>query len=688
MKSKVLLLLIFTISIAGSGFSQKFIYFPTWNVDSLLAMLPAQTGTERIKTLNRLATSLSYIDYDSSLVYAGEALELSKEIGYKEGMGKAFTNFGYISAFRGNYPEALKNYFNALQVFENAGMKGETAHIYSSIATVHYYAKNRDKAIENCKVALRIYREQNNEGIRPGSVKDSIIVYAQMSLYYYLSDSCRKAVDYTLKYLDVGRRNNFGRTDLFFYLILAGERYSCLGQTDSARLFLNKALAYPDENRDIVSLKYRAVHAMGILNYSLGKTDSAIICFKKALKFYNEKGFLFWSSSLAQTLGYIYYKRNQIDIAVNYLHLAESFFNEILEKKSWYRHDSLKHIASWGMELYIPVSPVAVKVLAWNSAVSTFYLLYQIKKAGGETNEALNYYIAYSNAGDTLEKIRHSQELIQLQTSFETERYEEKINTLSQANEIHQLKLEQSRYFLFGLGTLLVIIVLVAVFILRLNKLQDQQQNLLLQQKLFRSQMNPHFIFNSLTSIQNYILDAEAHKASKYLSRFSKLIRNILDSSIEEFVPLEEEISTIENYLELQKIRFKNKFDYSIEIDKAINPENVNIPPMLAQPFIENSIEHGIKHKKSKGNIHIRFILLNNRIVLEVEDDGVGRKKAQEILFQQDKDHKSLGTAITHERIRVMNKKLKKKITLRILDLKNADDDPKGTKIVINLPFH
>jgi sensor histidine kinase YesM len=247
--------------------------------------------------------------------------------------------------------------------------------------------------------------------------------------------------------------------------------------------------------------------------------------------------------------------------------------------------------------------------------------------------------------------------------------------------------LEQTRLYLFALGMLVFFIVLLAVVFIRQNKLRNEQQNLLLQQKLFRSQMNPHFIFNSLTSIQNFILDEEPGKASKYLSRFSKLVRHILDSSVEENVTLQEEISTIENYLELQKIRFQDKFDYTIEVDKAIHPEHIIIPPMLAQPFIENSIEHGIKHRKTKGNIIIRFTLKNGTIVFEVEDDGVGREKAKEILFRQNKDHKSLATAITMERIRVINKKMKQKIKLQILDLKDSANNPLGTKVQMEIPW-
>ena len=116
-------------------------------------------------------------------------------------------------------------------------------------------------------------------------------------------------------------------------------------------------------------------------------------------------------------------------------------------------------------------------------------------------------------------------------------------------------------------------------------------------------------------------------------------------------------------------------------MDEAIHPENIVIPPMLAQPFIENSIEHGIKHRPSKGNIFIRFTLKNSTIVFEVEDNGIGREKAKEILFRQNREHKSLATAITMERIRVLNKKLKQKIKLHIQDLKDTADKPSGTKV-------
>jgi len=197
--------------------------------------------------------------------------------------------------------------------------------------------------------------------------------------------------------------------------------------------------------------------------------------------------------------------------------------------------------------------------------------------------------------------------------------------------------------------------------------------------------MNPHFIFNSLTSVQNFIITHDEIKASIYLSRFSDLVRSILNNSMVEQITLEEEIATIENYLELQKVRFTDKFDYSIEVDKTINPENILIPPMLAQPFIENSIEHGFKNKKTKGRILIRFKMDKDKILYEVEDDGIGREKAQEIKQKHLSDHKSLATTLTQERINVLNKKLKHKIKLEIIDLKNEKGEATGTRVVFDI---
>jgi sensor histidine kinase YesM len=198
--------------------------------------------------------------------------------------------------------------------------------------------------------------------------------------------------------------------------------------------------------------------------------------------------------------------------------------------------------------------------------------------------------------------------------------------------------------------------------------------------------MNPHFIFNALSNIMQAIEGDNKKSALSYLSKFSKLLRTTLESSREDYILLEDEIKSIEHYLELQQLRYEEKFEYSIECDALIDLESAIIPPMLLQPFIENAIEHGIRHKTEKGHVIVRFMRKDDKIICEIEDDGVGREKAWEAEYKH-KDHKSLATEIIKDRVVVLNKKLKKKISLTIIDLKSEANEAMGTMVRLDLPY-
>jgi sensor histidine kinase YesM len=193
--------------------------------------------------------------------------------------------------------------------------------------------------------------------------------------------------------------------------------------------------------------------------------------------------------------------------------------------------------------------------------------------------------------------------------------------------------------------------------------------------------MNPHFIFNTLASIQTFILQEDPEKASRYLAKFSKLVRNILDNSAEEYVTLSQEISTVESYLELQKLRYAGKFDYSLHMDEEIDTEEIYVPPMLCQPFIENALEHGIKHKMEPGRIDIDMSLQEGDLVIQITDDGVGRERAKEIEAALQSNHRSMSTSITTDRLKIINKKTGKRIHFEIADLKDIDGKATGTRV-------
>lgn len=211
--------------------------------------------------------------------------------------------------------------------------------------------------------------------------------------------------------------------------------------------------------------------------------------------------------------------------------------------------------------------------------------------------------------------------------------------------------------------------------------LQIEKQLFDIQQKALRLQMNPHFIFNSLNSIQSYILNNDVDLAVNYLGRFSQLMRLILANSRESVVPLADELQAIRHYLEIEKLRFEEKFTYSIIVDPEIDEEFTGVPPMVIQPYIENAIIHGLVHKTSPGQIIIRFQEKKSRMLCSIEDNGVGRAKAAEIKRQSGLNTKSRGMMITKERLEILNKKTDEKFSVKVIDLKDANGNPAGTRV-------
>lgn len=232
------------------------------------------------------------------------------------------------------------------------------------------------------------------------------------------------------------------------------------------------------------------------------------------------------------------------------------------------------------------------------------------------------------------------------------------------------------------------ILVLMLTVHIRLQRILYRKRIIALEQRLLISQMNPHFVFNALTAIQSYIFRNDAYTAGKYLSSFSKLVRLVLENSRQETIPIAKELETIKYYLQLQELRFEGKFEYTINVDPDLDTERLTIPPMLAQPFIENAIEHGIIHLSSKGKIDIRYQLNGNNLFLEVEDNGIGIDNAMLLSQNKWREHQSLATKISKERIKNYKQNQKQEIEMVILDLKNeSSQETRGTLIRFKLPI-
>lgn len=244
-----------------------------------------------------------------------------------------------------------------------------------------------------------------------------------------------------------------------------------------------------------------------------------------------------------------------------------------------------------------------------------------------------------------------------------------------------------------GIGGLSIIIgiILLRINIIKRRAERERQQLLMekellqLEQKALRLQMNPHFIFNALNTIQALVSSNDSKTARYYLAKFSKLMRQILDNSRQTSIPLEHEIITLENYLAIEQFCHGNRFEYELNIDDDIDTEFVQIPPMLLQPFIENAIIHGVSQKQDKGKIEVAFVLDNESILCTVTDNGIGRERASEMKSQRDQHHKSTALIVTQERLDIINDTGEQQESISIIDLIDDHQQAAGTKVSVRI---
>lgn len=217
---------------------------------------------------------------------------------------------------------------------------------------------------------------------------------------------------------------------------------------------------------------------------------------------------------------------------------------------------------------------------------------------------------------------------------------------------------------------------------------QAEQTLLDLEQKALRAQMNPHFIFNCLHSIQSFILDSDTEKANKYLSQFASLIRQTLENSLQSFVPLADEIKYLSTYLQLEQMRSESKFEYHVQTEAGLSSPDVLIPVMILQPFVENAVRHGMQSMNGRaGLVNVHFSVNGQELVCLIRDNGIGREHAQRLKNIQPAVYRSRGMQLTHERIELINKNSDKKISVEVIDKVDERGCPNGTDVTIRLPI-
>lgn len=320
------------------------------------------------------------------------------------------------------------------------------------------------------------------------------------------------------------------------------------------------------------------------------------------------------------------------------------------------------------------------------------------------SNEAYLTLLEYSNLKDTITNAEKEKAIADINIKYDTEKKEAAIKELEQQNQITSLKSKQKSIILYNIIALVIATALISYFLftryktkkqneLLKTKLEDAELLLIEKQKAsdseikaIKSQMNPHFFYNALNSIQGYIYSGDKENAAKSLGLFSDLSRSVLESSRNTEISLHDEIELLESYLKLETMRLP-KIKYDIQVLGNINLHDVYIPAMILQPLVENAIKHGLANKQGEGLLNIKFEENNNKLFIDIEDDGIGREVAAEIGKRMIKKSASFSTEANMSRIELLNANKTEKITQEIIDKKDSDGNATGTIVKLVIPI-
>lgn len=308
-----------------------------------------------------------------------------------------------------------------------------------------------------------------------------------------------------------------------------------------------------------------------------------------------------------------------------------------------------------------------------------------LKKTTQNYKEALVYQSELDSLQRLLLDETRIKEIERLKISHETAKKEERIKVLEDKNTLQNTIIRKNKKLVIIVSFSFFLIIIILILYLKNKSKNERIERMILQQNVLRMKMNPHFIFNALSSIQTNILKKENERAVKYLSKFSKLLRYNLEYSEEDSILLSKEIQSIKDYLELQQIRLNGNLKYRIKMDSTIEPDMTYIPFMMLQPLVENFIEHGISYSYIDcPSIHLDFSDNEQYLECIIKDNGVGYSNTHE---KRDTTKKSISTKVIKERLNILSKKQGIETKFTIEDIIDKDKHIKGTKITITLPI-
>lgn len=312
--------------------------------------------------------------------------------------------------------------------------------------------------------------------------------------------------------------------------------------------------------------------------------------------------------------------------------------------------------------------------------------LSELEQADGNTTQALAYMSSYHSLKDKNLRNKQARWLQNAVNPYNPRNRKSELQLLTERTELSELRLRRNQNTFLITGLLFALLTLALYIIYRQYQLRNERKVVALEQTMLRSQMNPHFLFNSLNSIKHYIINNEQKNAVHYLNKFSKLVRRILEASSARETSLAEELETAELYMGIENIRFSYEIDFSVKLNGDLDPEHIRIPSLILQPFLENALWHGLSSKKGEKKITVQVHKINPELIrIDITDNGVGRAASEKLKENRVVKRKSLGINITKERLQNFAKDYQHDFAIHIEDLEE-NGKPVGTRVALQIP--
>ena len=634
-------------------------------LDSLLALVKTlPDDTIKAYTYSRIAR-WGFVNRDIGLAtqYADSMAWLSERLRYEKGVIDAQYRKSEVESFEGRYSDAIVHLTNYLEFYKKRNDAYRTVNALFGLGKAYKRLGDFDKSLSFFYEAIKICEQTNDLDGAAMAWNSTSSIYRQMGLY-------KEAIQ---------------------HYKLANKTYLARGKIKDYAMGLQN---------------------MGIVYVEMGDYDSALLLYDQALDSVKKLNTRYEEAIILGNIGDLYYSMENYHEALAYQLQSLTIRKELPNKRS------LAHgLLSTGRTYFElnsyttadkhlkEAAQLAHEIQAKDLLRMAYGLLGDNAVAKGDFKNAYQYSQVANQWNDSLFNERSEEQMQELKMKYETEKKDQQITMLAKEKELQEKEAERqstiTKASMTGLGLVVLLAVLI-VYITR-QKLKNQkliatkdteikeahfkQQMSELEMKALRAQINPHFLFNCLNSINRMILEGESDNASLYLAKFSKLIRSILENSETSRVSLNNELTLLESYIELEGLRFKGRINYKIEIDKAIDPNMISMPCMILQPFVENAIWHGLMHMNEgdKGVVEITIKEKDGTLYCIIEDNGVGRERARQLANKSVLKSKSMGMKITEERLRLLTHEQANNL-IHIVDLKDPLNQALGTRVEISVP--